>query len=189
MQETDAAPVSRASRPAMPRAVTRALPSHALRVSGRSNMPARKARLPERRLRAGFEEREHFRPRIVRGVRELLLLAVEEAVRRALVRHELVLDARVLQRALKGGVVLGGDVLVGARLQREDRRLELAGALGRVGRAPVEADGACEPVLLRGGEPRLAAAEAEPDRENPFRAVLAQIRDTRGDIGLDGRRR
>src|SRR3712207_8319073 len=43
-------------------------------------------------IAVALDEREHAAPGLVRGLRELLLLAVEEAVRRAGVRHDLVLD-------------------------------------------------------------------------------------------------
>ena len=55
----------------------------------------------------------------------------------------------------------------------------------------VEADRAREPVTARRGQPRMAPAEAEADREDALaRAALgrAQPRDGRGDIGLDGGR-
>ena len=79
----------------------------------------------------GFDERENSRPRVIGGCCEVLLLTVEEAMRRALVGDDLVLDARGRQRLVERGVILGGDVLIGARLEREDRRIELRGALGR----------------------------------------------------------
>ena len=63
-----------------------------------------------------LEELEHPAPGVLRGFRVILLLAVEEAVRRPLVGDELVLDAGVLERSLEGGVLIGGDVLVGAGL-------------------------------------------------------------------------
>src|SRR5947207_1389133 len=106
-----------------------------------------------------LEELEHPAPGVLRGFRVILLLAVEEAVRRPLVGDELVLDAGVLERSLEGGVLIGGDVLVGAGLEREDRRLDLGCALDRPGTAAalaghaVEADRAREPVPARGGEP------------------------------------
>ena len=87
------------------------------------------------------DEGERALPRVGRGVRELLLLAVEEAVRRAVVRDDLVLDARGGQRGVEGSIVLGGDVPVGACLEREDRR--------------------CDPVGdVRVGEPVITGTEA-----------------------------
>ena len=47
------------------------------------------------------DERERAAPRVLGRVRELRLLAVEEAVRRAVVDDDLVLDARVGQRRSK----------------------------------------------------------------------------------------
>ena len=85
--------------------------------------------------------------------------------------------------AVEGGVVLGGDVLVVAGLEREDRGGDLARALGRA-RLPValaghavEADGARQAVPGRGGEPGVAAAEAEADREDRLATLVAQIGD------------
>ena len=109
----------------------------------------------------------------------------------ALVRHDLVLDACRGQRFVERGVVLGGDVRVVAGLQREDRRVELGGALRRPGHAaalgghPVEADRAGEAVASGRGEPGVAAAEAEPDGEDGGRAAVAQIRDRRRDVRLN----
>jgi hypothetical protein len=115
------------------------------------------------------DEGEHLRPRVVGRVGELLLLAVEEAVRRSLVGVELVVDSRRAQGSLERSVVRGGDVLVGSRLQREDRRLEIGRALCRarcavatLARPAVEADRAGEPEVLCGGEPRVPPAEAKP---------------------------
>src|SRR4051794_14896882 len=47
-----------------------------------------------------LDEREHAAPGVVGGLRELLLAAVEEAVRGAVVDDDLVLDARGLEGAL-----------------------------------------------------------------------------------------
>src|SRR5581483_3039214 len=58
------------------------------------------------------DEGERPRPRVVGGVLELLLLAVEEAVRRAVVGDDLVLDVRVRERLFERGVVLCRDALV-----------------------------------------------------------------------------
>ena len=78
-----------------------------------------------------FGERENSRPGVIGGCCEVLLLAVEEAVRCPFVGDDLVLDARGRERLVERGVVLGSDVLIGARLEREDRPLELRGALRR----------------------------------------------------------
>src|SRR4051794_6431076 len=104
------------------------------------------------------DERKGAAPRVLGGVRELLLLTVEEAVRRARVGHDLVLDAGRGQRLVEGGVVLGGDVLVVACLEGEDRRLHFAGALDRARRLPasglpVEPDRALEPMTAGCREP------------------------------------
>ena len=80
-----------------PRALDR--PGLCARARRRPHLrPGRKRRRPLRadpaaRLALLFDEGEHALPRVGRGVGELLLLAVEEAVRRALVRHELVFDS------------------------------------------------------------------------------------------------
>src|SRR5947207_5117325 len=98
-------------------------------------------------------------------------------------------NARSLESLLERGVVLGRDVLVGSRLQREDRRLQFGRSLGRLGWAAVEAHGAGQSVLVGGGEPRLASTETEADAEDPLRAVFAEIGDAGGDVGLHRRRR
>ena len=90
-----------------------------------------------------LDELEHARPGVLGRAGELVPLAVEEAVRRALVDDQLVLDARVGERSLEGLVVLGGDVLVGTGLQREQRCLDLRGELLR----------AREPSALSPGRP------------------------------------
>src|SRR6266542_6876105 len=72
------------------------------------------------------DEGEHSGPGVLGCLRVLLLAAVEEAVRSALVGHELVLDARGPKRLLEGGVVVGRDVLVGSCLQCQDRCLDLS---------------------------------------------------------------
>ena len=56
------------------------------------------------------DERERPPPGVVGRLGELLLLAVEEAVRGAVVDDDLVLDACGRQRRVERGVVLGGDV-------------------------------------------------------------------------------
>ena len=83
----------------------------------------------------GCDEREGSRPRVLGVCCEVLLLTVEEAVRRPFVDDDFVLDARGRERLVERGVVLGGDVLICARLEREDRRLELGGALRRARRS------------------------------------------------------
>src|SRR3954451_24212420 len=107
-----------------------------------------------------LDEIERPAPRVVGGFREVLLLAVEEAVGRSFVRDELVLDPCGLQRALELGVVLGGDVLIVAGLRGEDGRVDSARVRRRAGNAvalaghPVEADRARETVPGRRREPR-----------------------------------
>ena len=44
-------------------------------------------------------------------------------------------------------------------------------------------------MVARGGEPGVAAAPAEADREHGLGAALTQVRDTRRDVGLHVRRR
>ena len=77
-----------------------------------------------------------------------------------------------------------------ARLQREDRALDLgdalddarAAALAR--RRAVEADRAGEAVARCCGHPRRAAAEAEADAEDRRHAEVAQLLDRRARVGL-----
>jgi hypothetical protein len=138
-----------------------------------------------------IDELERAPPRVVGCVLELPLLAVEEAVRRAVVRDDLVLDAVLRERAAERGVVVGGDVLVRARLQREDRAFDGGGARDDARPAPlarrraVEADGAGEAVTGRRRNPRGAAAEAEADGEDRRDADLAQTLDGRARVGPD----
>src|SRR5947207_6286035 len=145
-------------------------------------------------LAMALDEVEDALPGVLGRVCELLLLAVEEAVRRALVADELVVDPRVGERLLEGRVVLGGDVLVGPGLQREDRRVDLSGPLGRpravaLGGHAVEADRAGEAVAARCREPGLSPAHAETDREDGAAAELPQAPDRGPDIGLNALRR
>src|SRR5947207_11544622 len=84
---------------------------------------------PARALGVPLDELERAPPGVLGGVLELFLLAVEEAVRRALVLDQLVLLARIGQRLLERDVVLVADRLVRPGLPREDRRLELSHAL------------------------------------------------------------
>src|SRR6266513_2095364 len=81
------------------------------------------------------DELEHSPPGILGGGCEILLAAVEEAVRGALVGDELVLDACLLEPLLEGGVVRCRDVLVVAGLEGEDRSLQLRYPLRRSRRA------------------------------------------------------
>jgi hypothetical protein len=75
--------------------------------------------------------------------------------------------------------------------RREDRRLHRCCAVDRAREAvaaiaghPVEADRAGEAVPARGGEPRVAASEAEADREDRSRAG-AEALDRGRDVSLD----
>src|SRR5438552_3071359 len=142
-----------------------------------------RSRYPLRRsLRVPGEEIQGAPPGVVRVPLELLLLAVEEAVRRALVDHDLVLDPGGVERRVEGVVVLDRNGGVRASLEREDRSLHPRHLLER--RAPVETDGAGEPVAGGGREPRVPPAEAEADGEDRGGAVLPQVRDAGGDVGL-----
>ena len=81
------------------------------------------------------------------------------------------------------------------RLEREDRRLDLARPLGRTGHAvalrrlAVEPDRALEPVARRRGEPGVAAAEAEADREDRRAPARASGATRAADVGLHALRR
>ena len=65
-------------------------------------------------------------------------------------------------------------MVVVAGLEGQDRRLDLGGELDRarlpvaLARAAVEADRARQVMAGRGGEPGVAAAEAEADGEDPL---------------------
>src|SRR5207248_5661400 len=89
-----------------------------------------------------------------------------------------------------------GDVPVCARLQGEDRTLDLGDPVDRPRRAvaagpgpAVEADRAGQPVAGGGGEPRLPAAHAEADREDRRAPVRAQPLDGGSGVELDLLRR
>src|SRR3954447_13983882 len=150
-------------------------------------------RLAPRGLAA--DEAQHALPGILGGGRELLLLAVEERVRRTVVDDDLVLRPRRLQRGAELVDVRLRDALVGAAHQGEDRRVELGRALGRarlavaLPRPPVEADRPGEAELAGRRQPRVPPAEAEADGEEPPAAPRAQVGDHRRDVGLDGRGR
>src|SRR5579884_3610259 len=93
------------------------------------------------------------------------------------------------ERLLELQVVLVADRLVGAGLQGEDRRLEPGHELEHAARPSVEADRAGESVAPGGRGPRVAAAEAEADRDDRLAALLAQVPDAGGDVRLDPLRR
>jgi hypothetical protein len=111
-------------------------------------------------------------------------------MRRALIGDELVLDAGIFQGPIERLVHLRCDVLVGARLEREDRRLQLGRALGRpwgavaFARIPVEADRTGKAVSRGRGQPGVTAAEAEADGEDRPGARPEAL-DGGADIGLD----
>src|SRR5438874_608838 len=129
-----------------------------------------------------FDEPECPPPRLVGRLLELLLLAIEEAVRCAFELDELVLDIREPQRALKLEVVLVADGLVGAALEREDRAAHLRHERQRARRAPVEADRAVELVVERRRYPGVRAAEAEADREDRCAIEGEQLPDAGADV-------
>src|ERR1044072_8454974 len=64
------------------------------------------------RLAMALDEREDAGPSVLGSFREVFLAAVEEAVGRAGVGDDLVLDAGLSERPVEGVVVLGGDVPV-----------------------------------------------------------------------------
>src|SRR4051812_40133829 len=192
MHDTVPAFACGASSPARPNAVRAKPPSRMSEsrlVSGVSSTAPNVSARSKNALRVRLDEAERPRPRVFGRRGELLLLAVEEAVRRTLVRHQLVLDARRLETLLEGGVVLGRDVLIVSGLQRQDRCLQLRGSSRRIRRAAVEPDRACQAVLVSGGEPGVAATKAEADREDRLRAALAQVSHGSSDIRLHALRR
>jgi len=122
--------------------------------------------------------------------------AVEERVRRARIDDDLVLDAGILDPALVGLDVVGGDVLVGPAEEAEDRAARLGGACDRVRRAlaarderGVEAHGAVEveleidggitletaPLAVAAGVDILVAGTAIFGRPDP-RAAARELR-------------
>src|SRR5262249_7749764 len=116
------------------------------------------------------QEVQHPAPRVCAGLGELVVLAVEERVWCARIRHELVVTTR--QGLVVGRYVLGRDRLVRATEQAEhgdadasrtiDRRWQPGGR-----ESAVEADGSVEAELGRAcGVEGLRPAEAEPDHRD-----------------------
>src|SRR5438876_535620 len=101
------------------------------------------------------------------------------------------LDAGRLQGTIELGVRVRSDVRVGARLQRQNRRLHLAGPLDRARTAgalagdAIEADRACQSVAARSREPGVVASEAETQREHCAAAFPAQPLDRGAHVRLD----
>src|SRR5205823_12239929 len=79
-------------------------------------------------LTESLDELQRAIPGVVRGLRELFLLTVEKAVRRPVVDDDLMLDPGRAQGCFERSVLDLRDVLVGARLERENRALDLARA-------------------------------------------------------------
>src|SRR5947209_9789840 len=129
-----------------------------------------------------FDEPECPPPGVIGRLLELLLLAVEEAVRRALELDELVLHIREPKSALELEVVLVADSLVGLALQGEDRAAHLGHERQRARRPPVEADRAVELVVERRRYPGVRAAEAEADREDRRAIEGEQLPDAGADV-------
>ncbi|WP_241002949.1 hypothetical protein [Streptomyces sp. CB01881] len=106
--------------------------------------------------------------------------------------HEPVRAAGRAEGLLEGADRLGGDRLVGTAPEREDRRGQPGGELGRAGGAvdgvgvAVEADHrAGQAEAGRRRPERLAAAEAEAERDHLAGAVLAQPVDPGADVGVE----
>src|SRR3954452_4228951 len=140
------------------------------------------------------DECEHALPRIGGSPRVLPEAPVEEAVWRALVGDELVLDSGCLERRLERGVLLRRNVIVDTRLQGQDGGLEVGRDIDRARRAGAGTEGSVEPdrtgeAMPAGrGKPGVAAAETEADREDGRAAAAvrrAEIRDRGSDILLD----
>src|SRR5215217_361876 len=129
--------------------------------------PRREVRSPVAR-----DEAERALPGVLGLRRELLLLAVEERVRRSGIRDDLVLGAGGVQGGLERRDLVGADRMVVAGHQREERHLDLSRPVGRprlavaLARHPVEADRARDAVSVGRREPGVAPAEAEADDEN-----------------------
>src|SRR6187200_1565267 len=105
---------------------------HQLTASAVTSDTARKLAL---RAAVLLDEGECAIPGVGGRVRELLELAVEEAVRSAVVDRDLVLDARLVESALELLDDVNRDPLVRAAHQRENRRLQLGRLLRRADRA------------------------------------------------------
>src|SRR5258706_5788272 len=135
---------------------------------GRSTL---KTRLRARR-RVGPDETQHTLPGIRRLGLILLIGAVEEAVRRARVGDQLVLDARGGERLIELLDALSRDALVRAAEESQHRAFELrrlcgrrdAGKALRAGGIAVEADDARPTVVLHPPHEREETAQAETGR-------------------------
>ena len=121
---------------------------------------ARVARLRRVRHAVAIDEGEHPPPGVGRGVGVLLVAAVEEAVRRALVDHDLVLDAGVAQRRARSAATSSAGIAwsappISARIGalHLGRALRSARRAVALGPGAVEADRAGEPVAAGRGEP------------------------------------
>ena len=124
--------------------------------------------------RPGPDEREDLVPCRRAFVGEVGRLAVEEAVRRARVGDQPVVDAGRLEAVVEGVDRLGRDDRVGPAEQAEDGRSHLARDVDRRGRIvppgpgerAVHPDHAGQPEPERPGQERHPAAHAEAQREH-----------------------
>src|SRR5438445_1898644 len=126
------------------------------------------------------EEGEHATPRVVAGSLVIGERAVEERVWRAGVHLEMMLDAAFAERRVERVDVAVRDARIRATHQAEHRRAHSRRFLDRdrprlafaFGEPAVEAHDAGDPWLLRRGEERDPAAEAEPEDESTPRTGL-----------------
>src|SRR4051794_34069118 len=178
-----------------------AAPSAAMRRAARTTRRRMPPRLPgDPRPHAG-EEVQDPAPRVLARVGELVVLAVEERVRRAGVHDDLVVGAAGVQGLLELRHGLHRDPGVVAAEETEDRQLHVGHRVDRGGDdpgqrslrgghdAPVEPDDRVEAdVVARGRVERLRAPEAEADHDHvPDPGALAKRSAARGDVGLDAR--
>src|SRR6266545_1570676 len=147
-----------------------------------------------RRRVAGLHEAERAPPRILAGVLMFGERAVEERVRRAWIRHEVVRDARFLQRTLEPLDVARRDARVVAAEQTQHRRAHPWRAVLRRsaflalarGETAVETDDAGDLGVLGRGEERLPAAHTEAEDEYAARVGrAAKMPDRARDVRLD----
>src|SRR4051794_40653249 len=125
-----------------------------------------------------LEERDHPAPRVRARARVLLVLAVEERVRRVGVDDDVVVDVVLVEQAVERVDVARRDALVGAAEQAEHGAADLRDLVEHrwhaeaPAREPaVEADDAVEHELgTHPRQERLRAAEAEADRDEARRA-------------------
>src|SRR4051812_40315899 len=154
---------------------------------------------PRPRLASGralpLDERHHLVPRSLALLRVFGGLAVEEAVGRARVGDDPVVDGPFPEAAIECRDRFSGDAPVGTTEQAEDRRGDVVDPIER-GRGvvppralerPVQPDDTGQMESERRGEEGHAAAHAEADREDPVDPLATEGFDGGRDVARDTR--